>query len=171
MKIYNRVVFDMKSLDIVDESFEEYSGDVAECKSGGSNVDKAYNSRMAALAESAFNQSMMSENERKYGLHPGGFVSQMDKNIYGTTTDPATGAKTPYINKDFLASGNAASSTKNSVAAQQAAINNAAVSPTSAAAMKNQLSGAISTGITPEEALRNRQASFFKNNYESGGGA
>lgn len=172
MKVYDRVVFSMESLEVVEESFHEYDGDVAECMGGskGSGVDRAYNSRMAALSEAAFNQSMMSENERKYGLHPGGFVSQMDKNIYASTTDPTTGVKTPYVNKDFLASGNSADAAKNSVAAQQAKINGT-VSPSSAAAMRDRVSGAMFTGTAPQEVNQNIQTSLYKDDPNWAGGA
>ena len=171
MKVYDRVVFSMESLEVVEESFHEYEGDVAECKSGGNSVDKAYNSRMAALAEAAFNQSMMSENERKYGMHPGGFVSQMDKNIYASTTDPITGVKTPYINKDFISSGNAAAAAKNSVAAQQAAVNSAAVSPTSAAALRDKISGGMFAGTNAQDVQKNMQNSLYKDDPNWAGGA
>lgn len=167
MKVYDKVVFSMDSLEVVEESFQEYDGEIAECKGGGSSVDKAYNARMAALSEAAFTQSMMAENERKYGLHPGGFVSQMDKNTYAKTTDPNTGVTTPYINKDFLSAGNAAAAVKNSAATQQAALTPA---PTSAAAMQQRESGMF-VGKTPAEIQQNSLNSIYKEDPNWAGGA
>lgn len=95
-KIYTRVVIDMESLETVSEESCMYTGEVAECKGGGSSgVDKAYNSRMAAIAEMAMQKSELSEYERKYGFRPGDFQSDFDKRLYARTSDG-----TAYINKD-----------------------------------------------------------------------
>ncbi len=69
--------------------------------SGGSSVDKAYNSRMAELAEMASSQSLLTEHERKYGFRPGGFQSQIDKQVYNTTTN-SDGTTVPVINRKAL---------------------------------------------------------------------
>ena len=69
--------------------------------SGGSSVDKAYNKRMAELAEMASSQSLLSEHERKYGFRPGGFQSQIDKQVYTTTKD-ADGNPVKVINRKAL---------------------------------------------------------------------
>lgn len=63
MKIYNKLVYDLKTGDVIKESFFEYEGGVAECKGGGGSTtntqDKAYNKRMATIAEAQ--QSMAEE--------------------------------------------------------------------------------------------------------------
>ena len=69
--------------------------------SGGSSVDKKYNARMAELAEMAASQSLLSEHERKYGFRPGGFQSQIDKQVY-TTAQDADGNTVPVINRKAL---------------------------------------------------------------------
>ena len=69
--------------------------------SGGSSVDKAYNKRMAELAEMASSQSLLSEHERKYGFRPGGFQSQIDKQVY-TTAQNADGTTVPVVNRKAL---------------------------------------------------------------------
>ena len=69
--------------------------------SGGSSVDKKYNSRMAELAEMASSQSLLSEHERKYGFRPGGFQSQIDKQVY-TKAQNADGSMVPVINRKAL---------------------------------------------------------------------
>ena len=103
--------------------------------SGGSSVDKAYNSRMAELAEMASSQSLLSEHERKYGFRPGGFQSQIDKQVY-TTAQNADGSTVPVINRKAL------SNTVADVQSQSAS--NSTPPVTSAAAMmdayKNQMS-------------------------------
>lgn len=93
--------------------------------SGGSSVDKAYNSRMAELAEMASSQSLLSEHERKYGFRPGGFQSQIDKQVYTNATN-ADGTTVPVINRKALT---------NTVADVQAQSAQPAANPTSAAAM------------------------------------
>ena len=96
--------------------------------SGGSSVDKAYNKRMAELAEIASSQSLLSEHERKYGFRPGGFQSQIDKQVY-TTAQNADGTTVPVINRKALS---------NTVADVQAQSASSAAPPvTSAAAMMN----------------------------------
>lgn len=63
MKIYNKLVIDISSGDVLFEDSFEYHGEVAKCKGGGSTstttVDYAYNRRMAAIAEQQ--QSMAKE--------------------------------------------------------------------------------------------------------------
>lgn len=94
--------------------------------SGGSSVDKKYNSRMAELAEMASSQALLSEHERKYGFRPGGFQSQIDKQVYTTATN-ADGTTVPVINRKALS---------NTVADVQAQSQNQTAQPvTSAAAM------------------------------------
>lgn len=55
MKVYERVVIDMTTNEVLEEVSYEYDGPVAECKSGGSSstntVDYEYNDRMATLSE------------------------------------------------------------------------------------------------------------------------
>ena len=55
MKIYTKVVFDIDTMDVIEEDSYEYNGDLALCggKGGGDvdNVDEAYNARMADIAE------------------------------------------------------------------------------------------------------------------------
>lgn len=54
MKIYNKVVIDIETGEIIKEDSFDYHGPVAECKGGGSTInsqDPAYNARMAAIAE------------------------------------------------------------------------------------------------------------------------
>lgn len=120
-KIYDKVVISMDTLETIHEESHEYDGDVAECKGGGGDsVDKAYNSRMAAIAEIALGQSMMSENERKYGFRPGSFVSNMDKQVFGYNKDKATGSRTPFINTAAISGAMAAPApTVTSAAAMQ----------------------------------------------------
>lgn len=69
--------------------------------SGSGGVDKKYNARMAELAEMASSQALLSEHERKYGFKPGGFQSQMDKQVYNTTTN-SDGTTVPVINRKAL---------------------------------------------------------------------
>lgn len=69
--------------------------------SSSSGVDKAYNSRMAELAEMASSQSLLSEHERKYGFRPDGFQAQIDKQVY-TTGQDADGNTVPVINRKAL---------------------------------------------------------------------
>jgi len=56
MKIYNRVVIDLETLEVLEEDSFKYHGPIAECKGGGggttTSVDTAYNARMATIAES-----------------------------------------------------------------------------------------------------------------------
>jgi len=58
MKIYNKIVIEISSGDVIFEDSLEYKGEVLECKGGGTSttntvkdIDYAYNSRMAAIAE------------------------------------------------------------------------------------------------------------------------
>ena len=54
MKIYTRVVIDIQSGNTITEESFEYHGEIAECKGGGgggSQIDRAYNARMATVAE------------------------------------------------------------------------------------------------------------------------
>ena len=56
-KIYNRIVIDIETLQILEEDSYEYSGPVAHCKGGGGSTttntqDTVYNARMAEIAES-----------------------------------------------------------------------------------------------------------------------
>lgn len=53
-KIYERLVFDIATLEVLEEESYEYEGPIAECKGGGSEtntVDYEYNARMATLSE------------------------------------------------------------------------------------------------------------------------
>jgi hypothetical protein len=67
MKTYNKLVYDLKTGDIVEESFFEYDGIIAECKGGGGSTtntqDPEYNKRMAAIAEA---QQAMAEEYFQY---------------------------------------------------------------------------------------------------------
>ena len=64
MKIYNLLVLDMDTLEVLEEDSFEYFGDLAECgKPSGGGVDKAYNARMATIAEA---QQAMSEEYFAY---------------------------------------------------------------------------------------------------------
>ncbi len=70
MKIYNKLVYDLKTDNIIEEDSSEYKGPVIHCKGGGgttTSVDEAYNRRMAAIAEAQ--QAMAEEyfNYYKYG--------------------------------------------------------------------------------------------------------
>lgn len=68
MKIYTKVVMDMRTGEILEEESFKYTGPIAECKGGGGvthttattkgEIDYAYNRRMAAIAE---RQQAMSE--------------------------------------------------------------------------------------------------------------
>ena len=69
--------------------------------SGSGGADKKYNARMAELAEMASSQALLSEHERKYGFRPGGFQSQIDKQVY-TTAQNADGTTVPVINRKAL---------------------------------------------------------------------
>lgn len=51
MKIYNKIVINMQTDEIIEEDSFEYSGEVSECKGGGDGYDAAYNRRMADIAE------------------------------------------------------------------------------------------------------------------------
>jgi len=55
MKLYRRIVIDMTTYKVLEADEFEYRGPIAECKGGGTsktyNYDKAYNRRMAAIAE------------------------------------------------------------------------------------------------------------------------
>ena len=55
MRIYNRLVINISTGEVIEENSYEYSGPIMLCKkggsSGGSNIDYAYNARMAAIAE------------------------------------------------------------------------------------------------------------------------
>ena len=110
--------------------------------SGGSSVDKAYNKRMAELAEIASSQSLLSEHERKYGFRPGGFQSQIDKQVY-TTAQNADGTTVPVINRKALS---------NTVADVQAQTASSAAPPvTSAAAMMNSYNEKMANPLKESE--------------------
>ena len=110
--------------------------------SGGSSVDKAYNKRMAELAEIASSQSLLSEHERKYGFRPGGFQSQIDKQVY-TTAQNADGTTVPVINRKALS---------NTVADVQAQSASSAAPPvTSAAAMMNSYNEKMANPLKESE--------------------
>jgi len=55
MKVYNRIVMNIFTGEIVEEDSYQYEGPICHCKGGGSSsttsVDYAYNARMAAIAE------------------------------------------------------------------------------------------------------------------------
>ena len=66
MKVYEKVVIDMDTLEVVEERSYEYYGEVAECKGGSSTTntqDKEYNRRMATIAEA---QQAMAEEYFDY---------------------------------------------------------------------------------------------------------
>ncbi len=67
MKIYEKVVISMDTLEVVEEQAYEYDGVVAKCKGGGSSTtntqDKEYNKRMATIAEA---QQAMAEEYMDY---------------------------------------------------------------------------------------------------------
>ena len=109
--------------------------------SGGRSVDKAYNKRMAELAEMASSQSLLSEHERKYGFRPGGFQSQIDKQVY-TTTKNADGTTVPVINRQALS---------NTVADVQAQSAQPATTPTSAAAMLSSYNDKMANPLKKSE--------------------
>ena len=110
--------------------------------SSGSSVDKKYNSRMAELAEMASSQSLLAEHERKYGFRPGGFQSQIDKQVY-TTAQNADGSTVPVINRKALS---------NTVADVQAQTASSAAPPvTSAAAMMNSYSEKMANPLKKSE--------------------
>lgn len=110
--------------------------------SGGSSVDKKYNSRMAELAEMASSQSLLSEHERKYGFRPGGFQSQIDKQVY-TKAQNADGSMVPVINRKALS---------NTVADVQAQTASSAAPPvTSAAAMMNSYNEKMANPLKKSE--------------------
>lgn len=72
MKIYNELIYDLKTGSLIEESFFEYEGIIAECKGGSSSttsVDPEYNKRMAAIAEAQ--QSMAEEYFNYYKYGPG----------------------------------------------------------------------------------------------------
>ena len=110
--------------------------------SGGSSVDKQYNSRMAELAEMASSQSLLSEHERKYGFRPGGFQSQIDKQVY-TKAQDADGNTVPVINRKALS---------NTVADIQAQTASSAAPPvTSAEAMMNSYNEKMANPLKKSE--------------------
>ena len=110
--------------------------------SGGSSVDKQYNSRMAELAEMASSQSLLSEHERKYGFRPGGFQSQIDKQVY-TKAQNADGSMVPVINRKALS---------NTVADVQAQTASSAAPPvTSAEAMMNSYNEKMANPLKKSE--------------------
>lgn len=60
MKVYNKVVIDIKTGTVIEEHYEDYDGPVAHCGGGGGGhqtvthegeIDKEYNRRMARVAE------------------------------------------------------------------------------------------------------------------------
>lgn len=54
MKIYEEIVFDMTTMEVLEEVSYEYDGPVAECKGESkqsNSIDYAYNDRMATIAE------------------------------------------------------------------------------------------------------------------------
>lgn len=54
MRIYNRIVMNIATGEIIEEDSYEYSGEIAECKGGTTSttsVDPVYNDRMATIAE------------------------------------------------------------------------------------------------------------------------
>lgn len=69
MKIITKIVIDIATGRVEEEDSYEYNGPIMECKGGGSqsttttNIDYAYNARMAALSE---RQQAMSENYFKF---------------------------------------------------------------------------------------------------------
>jgi len=67
MKIYSKLVYDLKTGEAIEESFLEYEGTVVECKGGGggstTSVDEEYNRRMATIAEA---QQGMAEEYFQY---------------------------------------------------------------------------------------------------------
>lgn len=71
MKIYNKIVMNIATGEIIEEDSYEYDGPIAECKGGSTSttsVDPVYNARMAAIAET--NQGYADEmyNMFKYGV-------------------------------------------------------------------------------------------------------
>ncbi|MBI9113147.1 hypothetical protein [Maridesulfovibrio ferrireducens] len=51
MKIYERVVINMSTMEVLEEDSYEYDGPVALCKGDSNTIDKEYNRRMATIAE------------------------------------------------------------------------------------------------------------------------
>lgn len=106
MKVYNRIVIDMSTGEVVAEDSFDYAGPVAECKGGGSSttvsVDKEYNARMAKIAEE---QQSFSEEDRN--LWQFGVTYDPNERVSGYMKDgqfvegqaPAT-QETGYYDKD-----------------------------------------------------------------------
>lgn len=110
--------------------------------SGSGGADKKYNARMAELAEMASSQALLSEHERKYGFRPGGFQSQIDKQVYTTTKD-ADGNPVNVINRKALS---------NTVADVQAQSQNQTAQPvTSAAAMLSSYNDKMANPLKKSE--------------------
>lgn len=66
MKIYSKLVYDLKTGNMIEENSFEYDGTALECKGGSStstSVDEEYNKRMATIAEA---QQAMAEEYYKY---------------------------------------------------------------------------------------------------------
>ena len=77
MKIYNKLIVDIETGDSIYEDSFEYNGEVSECKGGSTTTntqDKAYNKRMAAIAE---RQQAMAEE----------YFKQLDRDKNGFLTD------------------------------------------------------------------------------------
>lgn len=73
MKIYNRLVISICSGEILSESSYEYSGPIAECKSGGGSqltttVDPVYNAGLLEIYGLASEKSVEYDNLFKYGV-------------------------------------------------------------------------------------------------------
>lgn len=103
MKIYNRLVYDLKSGNITEEAFFEYEGIVAECKGGGgsstTSVDKAYNKRMAAIAEA---QQGMAEEYFNYYKYGRGHYAMIDDPIPRPDTSFEKWQETPGKERDYM---------------------------------------------------------------------
>lgn len=69
MKVYTKVVIDMNTMEVVEEESFDYSGPVALCGGGGSGggVDKAFNARMASIAETQSGLGSALYNFWRYG--------------------------------------------------------------------------------------------------------
>jgi hypothetical protein len=129
MKIYNEIVLDMESWDIISEDFFEYSGPVSYLGggSGGGTVttgDPAYNRRMASISEEELEMARAYFDYYQYGqgeyhtthtepssiiLHNGKKWVQhgSDPQYYDATTGDPSGVFLDQSNNCFLdASGN-----------------------------------------------------------------
>lgn len=100
MKIYNKIVIDIKTGAVIEEISFEYFGPIAETKGGGSvqTEDKEYNARMATISEEQQEMATQMYNHYMYGVdydpneQVTGYYDANGRFVEAKTYDPSTGS-------------------------------------------------------------------------------